>query len=68
MRGEKKRSQEDIYVIGRSIGSGPAVYLAANKPVTILILISPFDSIKKVSKEIFGCMGTIVKEHFNNEE
>jgi hypothetical protein len=65
---EKKRTKDDIYVIGRSIGSGPAIYLSGHRPIPILILISPFDSIKKVAKHIFGCIGGVVKEHFNNEE
>jgi hypothetical protein len=32
------------------------------------MLVSPFDSIRKVSKELVGCVGYIVKNHFNNEE
>lgn len=52
--------------MGRSIGSGGATYLAGNKPSSILILISPFDSIKNVTKTIIGCLGCIVKQHFDN--
>jgi hypothetical protein len=62
------RSKEDVMVMGRSIGSGGATYLAARKPVQLLILISPFDTIKKVAKDHFGCAGNIVKQHFNNEK
>ena len=53
--------------MGRSIGSGGASYLAGNRKIPILILMSPFDSIKKVSSSIVGCMGYVVKQHFNNE-
>ena len=60
------RSNEDVMIIGRSIGSGGATYLAARKPVQILILISPFDTIKKVAKRHIGCAAIIVKQHFNN--
>lgn len=65
---ETKRSEEDIYVMGRSIGSGGASFLSGNRPVPLLILMSPFDTIKKVAKGILGCLGGIVKQHFNNEE
>jgi esterase/lipase len=63
---EMGKGDEDIFVMGRSIGSGGASYLAGNRSVPLLILMSPFDTIKKVSKGIIGCLGGIVKQHFNN--
>ena len=39
---------EDIYVVGRSLGTGPAVYLASIKTPKNLFLISPFKSIKSI--------------------
>ncbi len=30
--------------------------------------MSPFDTIKKVARGLVGCLGGIVKQHFNNEE
>jgi len=47
-------NDEDIYVIGRSIGTGPAVYLASKKKPESLILISPFKSIKSVKGAFIG--------------
>lgn len=35
----------DIIVIGRSLGSGVAVWLASQRPVVRLVLITPFDSL-----------------------
>lgn len=61
------RTDEDIMVMGRSIGSGGASYLAGHKSVPLLILMSPFDTIKKVATGMVGCLGGIVKQHFNNE-
>jgi len=55
-------------VIGRSIGSGGASYLAAQRQVPLLVLISPFDTIKKVAARMVGCIGYMVKQHFDNEE
>ena len=40
--------EKDIYVLGRSLGTGPAVYLASKKNINSLYLISPFKSIKTI--------------------
>lgn len=41
---------ESIVAMGRSLGSGVAVHLAANRPVRGVILVSPYDSIVEVAK------------------
>lgn len=41
----------DITVIGRSLGSGIAVQLAARRPVAQLVLITPFDSLGAVARQ-----------------
>ncbi|KKO45357.1 PhoP [Arsukibacterium ikkense] len=40
-----------ITVIGRSLGSGVAVQLAARRPVAQLVLITPFDSLSAVARQ-----------------
>ncbi|TVQ86595.1 MAG: alpha/beta hydrolase [Bacteroidetes bacterium] len=40
----------NIVLMGRSIGSGPAVYLAHERQVKSVILISPFESIRAVAQ------------------
>lgn len=40
---------EDIIIIGRSIGSSVAAYLGANRNISALILITPFDSVENVA-------------------
>ena len=40
---------EHITVVGRSLGSGVATYIAANYPVANLVLITPYDSIVAVA-------------------
>jgi len=40
---------ENIIIMGRSLGSSVAAYLAANKPAAGLILITPFDSIENIA-------------------
>lgn len=39
-----------IVAMGRSLGSGVAVYLAANRPLRGVILVSPYDSMVEVAK------------------
>ncbi len=42
----------DIAVIGRSLGSGVAMQLAARRPVTSLVLVTPFDSLVSVGQAV----------------
>jgi len=44
---------DPVAVIGRSLGSGVAVALAARRPVERLILVTPFDSIANVAADHF---------------
>lgn len=43
---------DDIVVIGRSLGSGLAIQLAAEEPVTRLVLITPFRSILEIAARV----------------
>ncbi len=49
-------SHRDIVVIGRSLGSGVAMYLASQRPVQKLVLVTPYDSIANVAKSRYGFM------------
>ena len=46
-------SKPAITAYGRSLGSGVAVYLAANRPLERLILLTPYDSIAEVAQKIY---------------
>ena len=46
-------AHDPIAVMGRSLGSGVAVTLAARRPVERLILVTPFDSIANVAADHF---------------
>ena len=49
-----KRAQGGrVAVMGRSLGSGVAVYLAAQRPVAGAILVSPYDSIESVAQGVY---------------
>ena len=64
-----KIKPQEIIVFGRSIGSGPATYLASKRRVGALILMSPFTSIKAVAKDMAGAWAQyLIKERFNNLE
>jgi uncharacterized protein len=43
----------DIAVVGRSLGSGVAVQLAVARPVSALVLVTPFDSLVSVGQKAF---------------
>lgn len=43
-------SHKNITVIGRSLGSGVASYLASMRPIKKLVLVTPFDSIQNVAQ------------------
>lgn len=57
-----------IVVMGRSIGTGVAVYLAQNRKVTAVILVSPYDSIISVVQEKlpFVPVFLLLKHKFNS--
>jgi len=61
----------DVFVLGRSIGSGPAVYLASKNPgLAGLILESPFRSIDDAAGVISYLkiypVGLMLRTHFDN--
>jgi fermentation-respiration switch protein FrsA (DUF1100 family) len=59
--------ERDILLFGRSMGSGPATYLAANYRPGALILMSPYTSIRNVVRSKVGwALSLMVAEHFDN--
>jgi pimeloyl-ACP methyl ester carboxylesterase len=46
---QARTKHSNIKVVGRSLGSGIAVYLASLRPVTRLVLVTPFDSLEGVA-------------------
>jgi acetyl esterase/lipase len=49
-----KIDPDNIFVFGRSIGSGPATYLCSQRKPATLILMSPFTSLRAVAQNIVG--------------
>jgi fermentation-respiration switch protein FrsA (DUF1100 family) len=57
----------NIIIFGRSIGTGPSTYLASERKVTALVLISPMLSIQNVFKDILGSLVSMfVNDKFEN--
>jgi len=48
-----KISPEKIIVMGRSLGTGIATYLASQRKLESVILITPYDSVESVAKESY---------------
>jgi fermentation-respiration switch protein FrsA (DUF1100 family) len=57
-----------IAVLGRSLGSGVAVYLASQRPVLAVILTTPFDSIRQVAQERYPHVPVrqLLRHHFDS--
>ena len=63
-----KVNHKQISLMGRSLGSGVAIYVAANRPVEKLLLITPFDSIENVAKQIYWMfpVSLLLKDKFQS--
>lgn len=59
-------SENDIVVFGRSMGSGPACFLAANYNPCALGVMSGYTSIKRVAEDQVGWLRIFVAERFEN--
>lgn len=44
---------QNVVVVGRSLGSGVAVHLASLRPVTRLVLVTPYDSLQELAAQQF---------------
>ena len=53
-------SQQNIVVFGRSIGTGPATFIAAKYKIRGLILLSPFTSFKGIVQSLYGPMASLM--------
>jgi len=48
-----RTEHQNIVVVGRSLGSGVAVYLASLRPVARLVLVTPYDSMQELAARQF---------------
>ena len=59
---------KQIVIVGRSIGSGPAIDLASRKPVAALATFSAFTSMDEMAQKVVPVYptGLFLRTHFNN--
>lgn len=57
-----------ILAMGRSLGSGVAVHLAAHRPLAGVILVSPYDSVRALAQSIYPWLpvGILLKHPFDS--
>ncbi len=61
---------KEIYLIGRSLGSGVACHVAARRPVQGAVLVTPYDSIENVAKSHYPWLpiGFLLRHRFASLE
>ena len=66
---EIKDKHNKISLIGRSLGTGVATYTASKRPTDKLVLIAPYDSIKKMAQQIFWMypVSIMLKDKFESD-
>ena len=57
-------NDNNMFVFGRSIGTGPAIYLASKRKPSALFVVSAFSSIVEVAKHLVKVLGAIVYDAF----
>ncbi|EDM27741.1 hypothetical protein LNTAR_00030 [Lentisphaera araneosa HTCC2155] len=65
---ELKIRYDHISLVGRSLGTGVAVYLASQRPVDKMVLITPYDSIQSVAQKRFPIypMSVVLTEKYRS--
>jgi pimeloyl-ACP methyl ester carboxylesterase len=57
---------DGIKILGRSLGTGPAIALVAQHPVAGLILVTPFLSVREVLRHSVGSLADLTDDCFRN--
>ena len=63
-----RREHSEIAVMGRSLGSGVAVFVASERPVERLVLVTAFDSLVNVATEYFRWLpvGWLMRDRYDS--
>lgn len=59
---------EQVKIFGRSIGTAPALHLAAKHRVAGIVLVTPFLSVRGLFRDRVGPLSLLVDEWFQNDE
>ncbi len=65
---QQRAANGRVAAMGRSLGSGVAVYLATQRPLAGIILVSPYDSVESVAQGIYPYLpiGLMLKHRFDS--
>ncbi|MDF2156031.1 alpha/beta hydrolase [Vibrio sp. CAU 1672] len=65
-----KNNHESISLLGRSLGSGIATYIAANRQVDKLILVTPYDSVENIAKDVYWMfpVSWMIKDRYRSSD
>ena len=65
---DKYGEDRDVIVVGRSLGTGVATYVASQRDIKGLILITPYDSIVSIGKKMYPYfpIETLLKHKFES--
>jgi pimeloyl-ACP methyl ester carboxylesterase len=58
---------KNVYLIGRSLGSGVACYAALHRQVRGLVLVTPYDSVENLAKQVYPWLpvGLLLRHRFD---
>jgi len=59
---------DGIFILGRSIGCGPALAIAVEHDVNGVILVCPFLSVQELGKDLIGPFAQFLTERFPNKD
>jgi pimeloyl-ACP methyl ester carboxylesterase len=62
---QQAHAHQPIIAVGFSVGSGVAAYLARHRPAAGLILVTPFDSLEALARELYwwAPVGLLLRHH-----
>ena len=64
IKNEFSIEDKNIFIFGRTIGTGPAIYLASIRKPNALFVVSSFTSIRAVAGNLVGPLKYLVKDRF----
>lgn len=67
---ELNKQHLSVSLMGRSLGTGVATYVASQRKIENLILVTPFDSIENVAKNIYWIfpVALLIRDKYNSLE
>lgn len=63
-----QKNHKALTIMGRSLGSGVATFVASKRKISQLILVTPFDSIQNIAQQTFPIypMSFLLKDKYNS--